>query len=166
MQVSFSVQPTTGFQATLNEEHYLEMRNFAVVAGTPNGDVEYPDFATTFDSLVAMSNFGGGAEQIDVAFAGRVMNAQSQLAQFKVNVLGIGASPSYRLLVYTDGPSPATPAFDSGVVAAPGALTEVVITAGMLSKQPVLQKRYHVVVEAHIDAGETVKVSHPFVRQE
>lgn len=164
--VVFLVAPASGFSTITVEEHYLEMRNFDVVAGTPSGDIEYPAFGTTFDSLVAMVNGGGGAEQIDCAFAGRLMSAQSQLAQLKINVLGIGGTPQYKLLVYTDGPGAGTPAYDSGLVAAPGTLTEVVVLAGSLSKQPLLQKRFHVVVEAHVDAGEEVKVSHPFVRQE
>jgi len=166
VHVSFLVAPTAGFTTTLTTEDYLEQPVFDPISPSGiNGDLEYPAFGTTFDTYVKMDSTTA-AGRIDVAFPGRLQPGQTQIGQFRMNILGTGASPSYRLLVYADG-SGASAVYDSTVLAAPLTETELIVTAGMFTgAQPTGQKRYHVVVEAHIDAGEAVNVSLPFVRQD
>jgi hypothetical protein len=163
--ISFSIAPVSGFSAVTISESYLEQPVFdpISVAGV-DGDLVYPLFGTTFDTLVEMSSTVA-AGRIDVAFPGRLADTQTTIAQVKVNISGAGASPQYHLKIYAEG-SGAVPVYDSGLTVAPGAPTELTVTAGSLGAQPTLQKRFHVVVEGDVDAGESISVSLPFVRQE
>lgn len=165
ISVTFSVVPTSGFTTVTAEEHYLDEFGFKIISTNDVwGDLEYPSFGSTFDHYVRMNSLAA-AGRIDVAFTGRLASAQGTVAQTKINILGVGGSPQHRLLLYAEG-SGAVPVYDSGVIATPLTPTEYIITAGMMSAQPLVQKRFHVVVEAHIDASEEVKCSLPFVRQE
>lgn len=160
----FSIAPSSGFTAVTVLEDYLRTPNFGNVVGVVTADIDYPLFGTTFDTFAAMTSTAA-ASRVDCSFHGRLSGPQTQIGQLRINIFGAGASPEYRLLVYAEG-SGAVPVFDSGVLPAPGAPTETVVLAGGLSAQPVGQKRFAVVVEAYIDAGEEVRCSFPFVRQE
>jgi hypothetical protein len=163
--IAFLVAPIVGFNTVTVTETFLEQPVFDPISVTGvDGDLAYPLFGTTFDALVAMdSTIASG--RIDVAFPGRLAGSQTQIASIRANISGVGASPQYHLKVYAEG-SGAVPVYDSGLTVAPGAPIELTILAGALSAQPTTQKRYHVVVEAHIDAGESINVSLPYVRQE
>ncbi len=164
VSVSFLVSPTAGFTVETISEDYLEQPVFNVVSVSGvNADIEYPSFGTTFDALVKIDSTVASG-RADVAFPGRLNQGQTTIDQMRINIVGLGATPEYRLAIYAEG-SGASPVFDTGVVAAPGALTEVTVLAASLSAQPVGQKRYHVVVEAHVDSGEEIKCSLPFSRQ-
>jgi hypothetical protein len=102
---------------------------------------------------------------VDVAFQGRLDVLQNLLSRIKISIRGTGASPQYQLKIYAEG-SGAVAVYDSGLLAAPGTLTETLLTDLDLSSQPTGDKRYHVVVEVTIDSGETVEITRPFVRQE
>jgi len=165
LSVAFSTAPVSGFTAITTEEHFIDEFGFNIITTDGVwGDSEYPSFATTFDQYVKM-NSTVSSGRLDVAFSGRLMSAQATVAQVKMNIMGVGATPRHKLLIYAEG-SGATAVYDSGLVPSPVAPTEYVITAAMMSAQPLVQKRFHVVVEAYIDSGEVVKCSLPFVRQE
>lgn len=163
--IAFTVAPISSYSAVLITESYLEQPFFnPISASGVDGDGTYPLFGTTFDAYVTLSSTVA-AGRIDVAFPGRLATTQSTIAQLRISVSGTGASPQYHLKIYAEGFA-AVPVYDSGLTVAPGAPAELTVTAGMLSGQPSVQKRYHVVVEGHLDAGETLSVSLPFVRQE
>ena len=163
--VTFFTAPSGTITAVTITEDYLEQPTFGNQVGLVSADMSYPIFGTNFDALVTMASTSLGG-RVDCAFHGRLSSAQTTVAQVRINLLGTGASSQYRLKIYAEG-SAGVPVYDSGLTAAPGALTEIVVIAGMWTgAQPITQKRYHVVVEAYIDAGETLLCSMPFVRQE
>jgi hypothetical protein len=164
VQVVFAVAPSSGFNAVTITEELLQQPVFGNPVGAVSGNQNYPLFASTFDALVEMAS-AGAAGRLDAAFQGRLTSGQTQIAQVKINIIGTGASPEYKLRIYADG-SGGVPVYDSGLQPAPGALTEIIVLAGALSAQPTGQKRYHVVIEAFIDAAEAVLCSMPLVRQE
>lgn len=156
------VSTTTGTDTT---ERYID----GPVFGNPSGpgvfgDMDYPAFGGDFDALVSLASTVAAGE-LDVSFHGRLASTQTRITSIRVSIKGGGASPNYRLLVYAEG-SGAVPVYDSGLVAAPGVLTETILTDLDLSAQPTGQRRFHVVVHAEIDASEAVYCSRPFVRQE
>lgn len=158
----FSVAPASGFVQNNITEHYLDKPVFGNPVGTVSSNDAYPIFGSTFDELFTMSSVSA-AGRVDAAFAGRLGSFQTQITQVRVNIIGTGATPQYHLKVYAEGTGLV---YDSGLQPAPLTLTELLVTGGMLSAQPTTMKRFHVVVESFIDAGESVAVSHPFVRQE
>ena len=163
--IAFLVTPISGYQAILVSEGYLELPNFNVITDPGiDADLTYPLFGSTLDTLVTMSSTVASG-RVDVAFPGRLAATQTQIGQIRISFSGAGASPQYHLKVYAEGFG-ATPVFDSGLTVAPGATSELTIPAASLSGQPSVQGRYHVVVEAFLDAGETLNMSLPFVRQE
>ena len=163
--VAFLVAPVSGYNTVTVTETYLEQPVFDPISLVGvDGDLSYPLFASTFDSFVVLSSTVA-AGRIDVAFPGRLAASQSQIGQFRVNISGTGATPQYHLKVYAEGFA-GVPVYDSGLSVAPGAPIEITVTAGGMSGQPSVQKRFHIVLEAFIDAGESVSVSLPYVRQE
>jgi len=158
----FSVAPASGFTQNNITERYLDKPVFGNIVGTITNTDAYPLFGSTFDELFTMSSTSA-AGRVDAAFAGRLGSFQTQITQVRVNIIGTGASPQYHLKVYAEGTGLV---YDSGLQPAPLTLTELLVTGGMLSAQPTTMKRFHVVVESFIDAGESVAVSYPFVRQE
>jgi len=164
VQVIFTIAPTSGVSAVVITEGYLRTPNFDPISGLITTDVDFPAFGSTFDTFASMVS-ASAAGRVDCSFNGRLSGPQTSVAQLKINIFGAGASPQYRIAIYAEG-SGGVPVFDSGLLAAPGAPAETIVLAGALSAQPVGQKRYAVVVEAHIDAGEELRCSFPFVRQE
>lgn len=160
---TMGISPASGFSIPVLEEKYLDGPMF----GTPTDPAIqptpiYPTFGGDFDALWSVNNGGGVAGQQDTAFHGRLSANQTKITRVKVALRGTG---DYQIRVYVEG-SGAVPVYSSGVLAAPGGLTEVMLTDLDLSGQPVGQKRYHVVVEAHVDPAESILFSRPFVRQE
>lgn len=124
-------------------------------------DDDFPDFSGDFETLTRMySTVAAG--RVDAAWQGRLSVVQSQITQVRVPIKGTG---DFRLRVYVDG-SGGAPVYDSGLQAAPGVLTYFTVNAVDMSAQPTGQKRYYVVVEAHIDSAEAVYVGRPYVYQE
>lgn len=161
----FTIAPVSGFTSVLVTEEYLEQPVFGNAVGIVTTDADYPSFAGDFETLFRMHS-DSAAGRVDAAWSGRLAASQATLSQVRISVqTGGGASPQYQLKIYAEG-SGAVPVYDSGLQPAPVSLTELVITAGMLSAQPTGGKRYHIVMEAHIDASEDVLASRPFVRQE
>ncbi len=160
----FTIAPSSGFNQVTVDERYLATPVFGNISGALTNTIDYPLFGTTFDTYTGMVS-GSPAGRVDVAFHGRLSQAQTLIGRIRVNIYGVGASPQYRLKVYAEG-SGATPVYDSGLLAASASPVQTDIIGGALSAQPVSQKRFVVVVEAYLDAGEELHVSYPFVRQE
>ena len=126
-------------------------------------DSQVPDLSGDFeiyDRFVSTTS-GGRA---DAYYQGQLDESQSRVEAIKVPIKGTGASAQYQLKVFAEG-SGATPVYDSTLTAAPGTRTVLTISAGSLSAQPTGEGRYHVLVEAHLDLGETLYVGRPFVKQ-
>lgn len=160
--VQFTIIASAGIVLNTITEGYLKKPTYLPISGTTLAVDTYPTFGGNFDELYAMSSTSAAA-RMDAAFAGRLGSFQTQIASIRVNIVGTGASPQYHLQVYAEGTGLV---YDSGLQPAPGVLTELVVLAAGLSAQPTGSKRFHVVVQAFIDAAESVSVSAPFVRQE
>ena len=153
----------SGQLQTLRTQDYLSDGVFGNAVGTVFGDVDFPSFASDFELFYRLSSTTA-ASQLHVAFEGRLNTAQTQINTIHLFIKGTGASPQYNLKVYAEG-SGATPVFTSGLTTAPGVSTAVTVLAGSLSAQPTTNKRFFVVIEAFIDASESVSVSRPYVIQ-
>lgn len=160
-----------GSTATTTEidEIYLPHRDFRIItmAGV-NAEQESADFATEFELWAFMSSTVA-AGRVDVEWQGRLRATQTKITSIKIPVRGQGGGPTpgYQIKVYVEG-SGSTNVY-SGSVLTPettGARSVVTITEGDLTAQPIGEKRYFVVVEAYLDAGEELRVGTPFVKQE
>ena len=145
-------------------QDYLFAHDFRIVSGIPDAEKEAPDFAGDFEQWFLMSG-NAASDRVDVSFPGQLGNGQTTIASINIPIRGTGASSEYRLKVFVEGQG-ATPVFDSTLTAAPGSRTVVTVLKGALSDQPTGEKRFYVVVEAHIDSGETLRVGRPLVAQE
>jgi hypothetical protein len=164
-RAAFTTAPVSGFTSVLVTESYLDDPVYGNVVGSVTTDRDYPSFAGDFEAVFSAASTSA-AGRVDASFQGRLALAQATVATTKIGFkLGAGASPEYRLKIYAEG-SGAVAVYDSGLTAAPGAYTEVTVSAVMMSAQPTGLKRFFIVVEAYIDAGETLLFSRPFVRQE
>jgi len=159
--VTFRTLPTTGFTVLQEQEEYLNSGVFGNAVGAVTGSTDYADLVDfeTYDRLSSAAPAG----VLHIAYAGRLGSAQTLLSSIKFTVKGVGASPQYTLKVYAEGTGQV---YTSGLIPAPGVPTLVSKTNLDLSAQPTGQKRFFVVVETAIDAGEAVLVSRPFVRKE
>jgi hypothetical protein len=132
------------------------------------GDTTFPDLDNEFETFDFLTAFGD-SQRLDVSYQGRLSEGQAIVAEIRVNILGEDAAltfpPQYRLKVYVEGAATANPVYDTGLIDAPDIMNEVIINGTLFSDQPLNQKRYHVVVEAHMDSDQVVYVSRPFVRQ-
>jgi len=153
---------------TLAEEKYLEFGVFDIVSSSGvNADTDAPDLGSGDVEVLDHFSSTTSSGRVDVVYQGRLASFQSSVTQIRVLIKGTGASPQYRLYVYAENSGgSAAQVYDSGLTAAPGTLTETLLTSGDLSSQPLSSKRYHVLVEAYLDNGEDLFVSRPFVRQE
>jgi hypothetical protein len=127
--------------------------------------VDYPSFAGDFEVLYSMASTSASG-RVDVDFQGRIPDGFSKIDEINIKIKGSGASPEYLLRIYTEG-NGATPSYDPTAgtpITANPAITTSVVTSAVISPHPVGSRVFHVVVEAHIDASETVFVSRPFVR--
>ena len=164
-RAAFTTVPVTGFTTVLVTEGYLDGPAYGNIVGSVTTAPDYPSFAGDFEATFSAASTSA-AGRVDAAFAGRLGLAQATIATVQIGFkLGLGASPTYRLKIYAEG-SGAVPVYDSGLTVAPGVYTEVTVSAVMMTAQPTGLKRFFVVVEAYIDAGETLLFSRPFVRQE
>jgi hypothetical protein len=158
--LAFGVTPIAGVTSLLT--YYLSDPAFGNASGSVFADSVYPSFATDFERFFTLSSTSA-AGVLHASFEGRLDNVQSQVDEVAIFIKGAGATPQYNLKIYAEG-SGATPVYSSGLVAAPGASTQVVVPASSMSAQPTGSKRFFAVVETAIDAGESVSVSRPFVK--
>jgi hypothetical protein len=126
-------------------------------------DTQVPDLAGDFEIYDSFTSTVASG-RADAYYQGQLDESQARILEIKVPVKGTGATPQYQLKVFAEG-SGATPVYDGGLIAAPGTRTVLTIAVGSLSAQPTGEGRYHVLVEAHLDAGETLFVGRPFVKQ-
>lgn len=143
-----------------SSQQYLQ-GSFNDVSGTVSGDIGYPSFAGDFETYYEMSS-ASASGRIDVGFAGRLGDNQSTISSIKIPLIG-SAGAQYQLKVYVDGQG-SSAVYDSGLTSAPTSRSLLSLTSGDLSNQPTGEGRYHVVVEATLDASETLDVGRPFVK--
>lgn len=160
--LTFGVAPIAGVSNSTTVQ--LSDGIFGNPTGTVQGDLVFPDFATDFELYYRMAS-SSAAGALHCVFGGRLFGPQTQISNLQLFVKGVGANPQYNLKIYAEG-SGSTPVYASGLVPAPGAITSVVVPAGSMSAQPTGNKRYFVVVEAAIDAGEEVLISRPVAAQD
>jgi hypothetical protein len=133
------------------------------VSGIPDGDLEAADLAGDFENWVKLEG-NAAADRIDVSFQGQFGLTQSQITSIKVPIKGTAGS-QYQLKVYAEG-SGASAVYDSTLLVAPVSRTVLALDDTDLSAQPTGEGRYHVVVEATLDAAEILRVGRPLVKQE
>jgi len=144
-------------------EFPLASYDFNPVSGSPDADLEAPDFAGDFENWFLMAGNAGG-DRVDVSFQGQFGLGQTELTSLKIPIKG-SAGSQYQLKVYAEG-SGATPVYDSTLLGAPVSRTVIALDDTDLSAQPIGEGRFHVVVEATLDAAETLRVGRPLVKQE
>ena len=162
--ISATVAIGVGPSSAVSEltQFYLSDGYVRQVAGTTSSNSEAPVFGGDFELYTVLSATAASS-QINLEWMGRLASVQSTLVDFRVAVRG-SAGSQYQLLVYEEG-SAGTPVYDSGLTVAPTSRSELVVPGGSITPQPSGDKRYFIVVEAHLDAGEELRVGRPFVRQ-
>jgi len=159
--VAIGTGPSTG--VSVLSEVYLGPAAIRQVAGTTASAVEAPDLSGDFE-LYTFLSATAVSSQINGEWAGRLASNQTKVTSIKVPIKG-NAGAEYQFKVFVEGGGP-TPVFDSSLTAAPLTRTLVSLTQGDLSAQPITEGRFFVVVEAHLDSGEELRVGTPFVKQE
>lgn len=148
----------------LVEQKYLEFGVYKIVSVSGVYADTYEDLSTDFtvwDRVTSTVSSG----RADIIYEGRLSATQTSLTSIKIPVKnGSIGTAQYRIFVYTEPNGlvdqyPANP----GVQNAPGART--VTTIPTVSTDPTGEKRFYIVVEAYVDAGETLYVGRPFVTQ-
>ena len=151
------------------DERYLTHRNFRIItlAGV-NAEQESPAFAGDFE-LWAFMTSSVAAGRVDVEWQGRLRATQAEIKSIIIPIRGQsgGPTPEYQVKVYVEGSGAANVYTGSALIPeVTGTRILVSLTDGDLSAQPSGEKRFFVVVEASLDAGEELRVGTPFVRQE
>ena len=147
------------------DETYLDGPSFNPVSGVTASDLEHPDFAGDFE-LYAVMTSASAAARIDVLYSGRLASFQSQITQITFALVGNLAAAQYQVKVYVEGSGATQVYTPSALTAAPVTRTVITINSGDLSAQPTGEKRFFVVVEATLDAGEELRVGRPLAVQE
>jgi hypothetical protein len=145
-------------------QQYLALGIFGIqTTADVNADTSVPDVSGDFEVWDAFTSTVASG-RADVWYQGQLDESQSRISEIKVPVKG-SSGAQYRLRVYVEAASPPhTEAYDSTLTSAP--TTRTVLTVSSFSAQPAGGKRYHVLVEAHIDSGEALYVGRPVVKQE
>lgn len=161
VQVVWAIKITT----VSADERYMELSTFEIVT-TPGvwGDTGVPNFAGDFEVYDTMYSVVGGG-RINAIYFGRLRSDQTKLTAIRIPVKGVG-SAQYKINIHVDGSGAVNVYSGSALTPAPGAVSDIVISELDLTAQPVGKKRYHVVVEAHVGAGDNLLVGRPFVSQE
>ena len=136
--------------------------SFNNVSGTVSGDIGYPSFAGDFETYYEMSS-SSAAGRIDVGFAGRIGDNQSTLSSIKIPLIGASGA-QYQIKVFVEGSGDTNVYSASALTSAPTSRTLISLTDSDLSAQPTGEGRYHIVVEATLDAAETLDVGRPFMK--
>jgi hypothetical protein len=146
------------------QEIFVPVHDFRIISGAGvSGEQDSVDFAGDFELWYLMTS-SVASGRIDVEYFGHLSNAQTLLRFIRIPIKG-NAGAEYQIKVYVEGQG-ATPVYDSGLNVAPLTRTLIQLDDTALSNQPTGEKKYVVAVEAHIDAGEELRVGRPFVRQE
>jgi len=151
------------------DEYYLTHRDYRIITGAGvDASQESAAFAGDFElwSLITSTVAAGRA---DVEWQGRLRLTQSKISSIIIPIRGQsgGPTPQYQVKVYVEGSGA------SNVYTGTSLLSEttgnrilVSLTDSDLSAQPVNERRFFIVVEATLDAGEELRVGTPFVVQE
>jgi len=165
----FIGQASSTSVSTETDEFYLPHRDFRVISTSGvNALQESAVFGSDFELWAYISSTVAGG-RVDVEWQGRLRGTQTKIASIKIPVKGQsgGPTPQYQVKVYVEG-SGATNVYTASALTPEitGNRTLITLTDADLSAQPTGERRYFVVVEAHLDAGEELRVGTPFVRQE
>jgi len=154
---------------TETDESYLDHRDFRIISVTGvNAEQESADFATDFELWSKMDSTVASG-RVDVEWQGRLRGVQTKIASIVIPVKGQsgGPTPQYQIKVYVEGSGASNVYTGSALTPeTTGVRSIVTLTDSDLSAQPTGEKRFFVVVEASLDAGEELRVGTPFVRQE
>lgn len=149
------------------DQHYLAVRDFRIVSVSGvSADTESADWAGDFEIWHKIES-SVAAGRANVEWQGRLRGSQTKVASIDIPVKGQngGPTPEYQIKVYAEGTVGAV--YTGPLVAeTTGVRTLVSLTDGDLSAQPTGARRFSIVVEATLDAGEILRVGAPFVRQE
>jgi hypothetical protein len=152
----------------LTTSGYLSHRDFRIISVSGvDAEQESADFGSDFElwSKVSSTTASGRA---DVEWQGRLGATQNIIASIVIPIKGQsgGPTPEYHIKIYVEG-SGSSNVF-SGSALTPettGMRSVITIVDTDLTAQPTGEKKFFVVVEAHLDAGEELRVGTPFVRQ-
>lgn len=151
------------------DESYLDHRDFRIISVTGvNGQQESADHAGEFE-LWALMDSTVAAGRVNAEWQGRLRATQTQITQIIIPLRGQsgGPTPQYQIKVFVEGSGASNVYTGSALTPeTTGNRIVVTLTDSDLSAQPTGEKRFFVVVEAHLDAGEELRVGTPFVRQE
>lgn len=158
-------QPVT----TEIDQGYLTHRNFRIVTGAGvNAEQESPDYSGEFELWSKMDSTVA-AGRVDVEWQGRLRATQTEITSISIPLRGQngGPTPQYQVKVYVEG-SGNTNVYTGSALTTETTGTRILVSLDNtdLSAQPTGEKRFYVVVEATLDAGEELRVGTPFVRQE
>jgi hypothetical protein len=153
-------------QTVSADDRYMELSTFEIITspGT-DGDTGVPDFAGDFEVYDTMSSTVGSG-RLNAIYFGRLRTDQTTIKNIRIPIKGTGGTTQYKINVHVDGGGVSNVYSGSALLAAPGTASEISITDVDLTAQPVGKKRFHVVVEAHVNAGDVLLVGRPFVSQE
>jgi len=149
-------------------EGYLPHRNFNIITVSGvDGEQESPAYAGDFELWTLMTSTVA-AGRIDVEYQGHLREVQTKIARIIIPIKGQsgGPTPEYQVKVYAEG-SGIVPVYTGTLTAETTGLRSLItLTDVNLSAQPSGERRFYVVIEATLDAGEELRVGTPFVRQE
>ena len=150
----------------LNLQQHLGLGIFGIQSSSGiTVDSQVPDLAGDFEIYDrCVSTVEGG--RVDVYYQGQLQESQGRINEIKVPIKGSTNSVNcqYRLKVFAEG-SADTPVYDSTLTNAPVTRSLLTIASGSISPHPTGEGRYHVLVEAYLNTGETLYVGRPFVKQ-
>tara|TARA_R100001244_G_scaffold25113_2_gene25392 strand:+ start:58088 stop:59689 length:1602 start_codon:yes stop_codon:yes gene_type:complete len=166
--MTLGIAPAIGV-STEFDESYLVNRDYRIISVSGvNAEQVSADFSGDFEtwSKVASTVASGRA---NIEWQGQLRSTQSKITSIKIPIKGsgpTGPTPEYLIKIYAEG-SGATPVY-TGILTpeATGSRIVITLTDTNLSSQPTGERRFFVVVEAHIDSGEELYVGTPFVRKE
>lgn len=150
------------------DEKYLSDYDFRIISIVGiDAERESADFSTDFEIWHKISSTVASG-RANVEWQGRIRSTQSKITSIEIPLKGQsgGPTPEYLIKVYAEG-SGATPVYTGSLTSEiTGNRIVATITDADLNAQPSGEKRFFVVVEAHLDSGEELYVGTPFVRQE
>ena len=154
--------------STVIDQSYLAHRDFRIISlSGVNAEQESADFAGDFELWSKMdSTIASG--RVNAEWQGKLRSTQTKITSISIPIRGQngGPTPEFLVKIFVEG-SGAVPVYVGPLTPeTTGARVVFAVTEGDLSAQPTVDKRFFVVVEAYLDAGEELRVGTPFVRQE
>lgn len=164
--ISIQVVWAIKVQTVNADERYMELSTFEIISATGVwGDTGVPSFAGDFEVYDEMASLVA-AGRLNAIYFSRLRTDQTKIANILIPIKGTGGTPQYKINVHVDGGGVTNVYSGSVLTSAPGVVSEISIPELDLTAQPVGKKRFHIVVEAHVNAGDTLFVGRPFVSQE